>query len=250
LESEMEISIKDQTVLIDECDVDLVLNHACRLHTGYVRLKLSKHQEVFLHRMIAQRIYGDIEGRQIDHKNRVKLDNRRENLRIATHAQNLWNREPYLSNTSGFKGVSNPNVVGKFRAEIQYSGKGRHLGCYETAVEAALAYNVAAVKYFGDFAYQNPIDLDAETYKKYLDRVTTQVEALAQNIRSRPPHIRSSTGFRGVSFDKNTGKFKAAIKANGKQVTIGRYPTAIDAAKAYNSAVVLHFGESAWLNPV
>jgi hypothetical protein len=56
---------------------------------------------------------------------------------------------------SGYKGVT-PNGSG-WAAKIYYDGKSYHLGTYQTKKQAALAYNLAATKFFGEFAYLNEI---------------------------------------------------------------------------------------------
>lgn len=89
-----------------------------------------------------------------DHVNGDGLDNRRSNLRRATHGQNMANKVRYRNNTSGFKGVSR-RQNGRWFAQIQCQGNHRHLGYFATAEEAARAYDAAAVEAFGEFARLN-----------------------------------------------------------------------------------------------
>lgn len=56
--------------------------------------------------------------------------------------------------------------------------------------------------------------------------------------------------YKGVTFCKTTGKWKAQIGVNYKNVSLGRYPTIEEAALAYNEAARQHFGEFAYLNEV
>ena len=92
----------------------------------------------------------------IDHKNGNSLDNRKENLRIATKQQNMANSKINKNNTKGYKGIS-LYKNGRWRAKIYIFKKVKYLGFYENAIEAAQAYNDAAVKYFGEFARLNVI---------------------------------------------------------------------------------------------
>jgi hypothetical protein len=94
---------------------------------------------------------------EIDHVNGDGLDNRRENLRVATHAQNASNRGVRVNNTSGFKGVhANHSGRGKqWFAYITTNYKRQHLGMFGTAEEAARAYDAAAVRLHGEFARLN-----------------------------------------------------------------------------------------------
>ena len=98
-------------------------------------------------------------GKVVDHINRNRLDNRKSNLRIATNQENQRNRGVSKSNISGYKGVhfkKRGNWYGYY-VQIKISYKPIHLGVYRTAKEAALVYNLAAKKYFGEFAVLNEI---------------------------------------------------------------------------------------------
>jgi hypothetical protein len=102
-----------------------------------------------------QEILGRQPGLQIDHINRDSLDNRRENLRWATLKENARNRRHRL-NATGYRGVSRHH--GRFRACI-FPGPSRRIiiGRFVTAQEAAIAWNQAAVKHYGDFAVLNHV---------------------------------------------------------------------------------------------
>lgn len=91
----------------------------------------------------------------VDHINLDGLDNRRANLRQASHAENMWNRRRLSNNTSGFKGVRWHKVHGKWEARIRTDGRRRHLGSWSTAEEAAHAYDAAARELHGEFARLN-----------------------------------------------------------------------------------------------
>jgi hypothetical protein len=91
----------------------------------------------------------------IDHINRNGLDNRRENLRTATHQQNSRNMSPRKDGLSPYKGVSFHSLNGRWRARIKVDGKYVSLGVYATQEEAARAYDAAARELFGEFACPN-----------------------------------------------------------------------------------------------
>ena len=101
-------------------------------------------------------IMGRPKGLQVDHRNRKRLDNRRENLRTATNSQNQYNKNKTKSKTSSiYKGVTYIKSTGKWRAQIMVSRKNIALGEYDEEIEAAKAYDEGAKKYHGEFARLN-----------------------------------------------------------------------------------------------
>lgn len=103
-----------------------------------------------MHREIMGLSIGD--QREVDHINGNRLDNRRCNLRLATHEQNMHNARRRKDNSSGFKGVSWKVRDRKWYAAIEISGKRIHLGVFDTAEEAHVAYCGAADRLHGEFA--------------------------------------------------------------------------------------------------
>jgi hypothetical protein len=95
--------------------------------------------------------YGRWPYPQVDHINRVKDDDRIVNLREATVSQNAANYR-HRSNPHGFRGVSCKRA--RFYAKIRVPGKRINLGSFATAELAAAAYQEAARKYHGEFAYE------------------------------------------------------------------------------------------------
>lgn len=102
---------------------------------------------------ISRLIMGEPAGLLVDHKNGDTLDNRRENLRLATRQQNRTNTGIQQNNTSGYKGVYRSGSL--WSASITVNYRKVSLGSYLDPEDAAKAYDVAALKYFGEFAKTN-----------------------------------------------------------------------------------------------
>lgn len=100
-----------------------------------------------MHRIITNAPLGTC----VDHKNGNTLDNRRENLRLATTSQNSINQKLRRDNTSGVKGVYWDKKNKKFKAQISLHGKAKSLGRFSTKEEAAYAYAVASEHLHGEF---------------------------------------------------------------------------------------------------
>lgn len=132
--------------LISIEDVELVSQyHWCESH-GYV---VCRDHNIKLHKLIM----NDLDNKYIiDHINRKRLDNRRENLRIATPQQNAMNKSIQPNNTSGVPGVSWRKDRNKWRAFITINRKQIALGNYENIDDAIAARKAAEEKYFGEFA--------------------------------------------------------------------------------------------------
>lgn len=93
-------------------------------------------------------------GLVVDHINHDVLDNRRENLRVCTIKQNCMNQKP-RERSSKYKGVSWGARDKRWCAHIRVDYKGINLGSFKREEDAAIAYDKAAARYQGEFAYQN-----------------------------------------------------------------------------------------------
>lgn len=142
--------------MVDDDDFERLNQHSwCAVQRSagvYARRTDNKaHETVYMHREILALRAGD--KREADHKNGDTLDNRRSNLRVASHAENKANSHRLKVGKSGFRGVT--VIRNKFRASIKQGGKSCDLGRFETAIAAARAYDKAAKSRFGEFARLN-----------------------------------------------------------------------------------------------
>jgi hypothetical protein len=144
------------TSLVSDEDFELVSKFSWHLKAkGYVAGHIGGFQ-VMLHRFIL-----GAKGKEIVHHiNGNPLDNRRENLKKVNintnnHARNYFKKFPYI-------GVGKVKDRKSFSAEMRIHGKKKTLGTYEDPFEAALAYDAAVTKYYGD---------DAQTNVKFLQKL-------------------------------------------------------------------------------
>lgn len=93
----------------------------------------------------------------IDHIDRDKLNNTRENLRFATHSQNNQNKQKRKNSTSKFIGVSFRRDKNLWRARICIDKINISLGYFKIEAEAARAYNNKAIQLYGEKAKLNPL---------------------------------------------------------------------------------------------
>jgi hypothetical protein len=120
-------------------------------HTFYVQRNKNGKSEK-MHRVIMNPPLDLL----VDHENHNGLDNRKANLRIATHAENSRNKKKQSSKTSSrYKGVYLAKWANKWRAAIYHNGKCIQLGYFDSEEEAAKAYDKAARLLFGKFASLN-----------------------------------------------------------------------------------------------
>ena len=155
--------------LIDDDDAARVLQykwHAYQVKINgksygwYARTTINGKQ-VHLHRFIME----PPDGTEVDHADGDGLNCRRYNMRVCTHAQNLANQktQSFPGKYSQYRGVTRPKdrlhqAQGTWWATIKVHGKRVYLGHYDTEIEAAQAYNVAAAKFFGEYARPNVIE--------------------------------------------------------------------------------------------
>jgi hypothetical protein len=142
---------KGAVALVDEVDYESLSQHSWCLWGKYAARYVysnGRRRRITMH----SAILSVPDGFQVDHRNRNKLDNRRENLRPATGSQNQANRD-CRSRLSGFHGVTADR--GRWKAHIQVGGRHYNLGRFNSAADAARRRDAAAAFYFGDFAHLN-----------------------------------------------------------------------------------------------
>jgi len=147
------INIAGFNVIISACDAERVTTqrwYKCGFKRGpyfSCQMPVPERKNILLHRFIV----SCPAGMQVDHINGNVLDNRRSNLRICDHAENMRNRRISKNNTSGYKGVSWEKKKRKWGASIKVNRKTIHLGWFNDLEKAYEAYVAASQKYHGEF---------------------------------------------------------------------------------------------------
>lgn len=141
---------KNQIVRFDEEDIDVATACLWNIDTvGYCRGLLNGVDTRF-HREIMRKYY-DIDGVEIDHKNGDINDNRKSNLRIATHSENMKNSHERPRGSRLHKGVSQ-KTSGKWLSEITCDGERVRVGLYDDFDDACKAREEAELLLFGEFS--------------------------------------------------------------------------------------------------
>jgi hypothetical protein len=149
------VTAKGEEFLFDKEDFDLVKQYVWHI-SGEDYVVHKDKDSIMMHRLIM----SPPSDMDVDHIFGKRKDNRRSELRICTRQQNLHNSKKVIrENTSSkYKGVTFNR--GSYFARIRHDGQNKYLGNFKTEKEAALAYNEAAIEFYGEYAKLNVIGED------------------------------------------------------------------------------------------
>lgn len=144
--------------IVDDDDFEELskYNWQARIQT-YTGLFRAKRHGIPKEVDMARQIMNCPVGMEVDHINGDLLDNRKENLRICTHRQNMCNRRLQRNNTTGYRGVATIDGGNRYYAQIYLNRKKIHIGSFKDPKDAAIAYNEAAKQHYGEFAKLNEV---------------------------------------------------------------------------------------------
>ncbi len=159
---------------VDAADYEWLNRYHWRSLNGYP-CRSDKRRRVFMHRQIMQPPAEKV----VDHIDGNKRNACRSNLRICTCQENRHNQRKRRNGSSRFKGVTFDKRLGRWKAQYRLDGRTYHIGCFDDEVEAARAYDYAAVKCFGEFACLNlprewPPERRTKVREEYLQAETRQ----------------------------------------------------------------------------
>lgn len=140
-------------LLIDKEDLKKFYIYPAYVCGGYLYIKYNESKYVSFSRLLME----FPAGLEVDHINKNKLDNRKENLRSCKRSENLRNIGVRSDSKSGYKGVYWDSSLKLWRAAISIEGRRYKLGTFSSPEQAALRYNKAAEECHGNFAHLNEI---------------------------------------------------------------------------------------------
>jgi hypothetical protein len=134
--SHIEGVMPDGTVFyIDTENLEFVKSNYWHLHDGYLRS--TKHG------MMHRKILNVPKNMECDHINRNRLDNRKSNLRVVTHKENMQNKSTYKNNSSGYPGIKWNKSLNKWQSQITINKVRKHLGVFANLQDAVIARRLA-----------------------------------------------------------------------------------------------------------
>jgi hypothetical protein len=146
--------------LVDEGDFEWLNQWKWHFHYGYAERSVNLGRDITGKQhtktiKMHQLIMCAPKGMEVDHKDGNKLDNRRSNLRICTHAENTQNRK--VNYNKKFKGVNWHKRMGMWQVSIRVNKNLKHLGYFNDEIIAAKKYNELARSSFGEYARLNDV---------------------------------------------------------------------------------------------
>jgi HNH endonuclease len=156
---EIKVAGNNITMIDDEIYEVAIKYSWHKLPTGYIVTALprvnGKRPHLYLHHLVWDFYYGkETRCKSIDHKNRIKNDNRIENLQLATKAEQEYNKDN-AKHSSKYRGVCKSGK--RWRLRIKHNKETVVDEYYDCEEDAGKAYNVKAIEIFGERAYQNNI---------------------------------------------------------------------------------------------
>lgn len=179
---------------VDAADYEELNRYTWQLASGGYAARSEKRRLIFMHRQIM----NPPEGMFVDHIRGNRLDNTRAHLRICTRSENARNQTKHADTTSRYIGVSYWRNRKKWAAVIRLKGRKKFLGYFDDELDAARAYDYAAVVYLDDFARLNfpeewPPERRAEVRARR-DAGLLRTEDAKEKVKGKSKKAKSKSG--------------------------------------------------------
>ena len=166
----MIIPIGTKQFEIDDEDYDKIRLYPWTIgHNGYVEYKYDDNGTTVVVRLHRLLMGAEFSGDEVDHKDRNKLNYRKNNLRPCTKQQNSFNKPKQSGFTSPYKGVYWGKHISEWIANINFNYKTIYLISSPNILRCAYAYNIAATFLIKEFAYLNPIEYNDDKLKTFIE---------------------------------------------------------------------------------
>jgi hypothetical protein len=144
-----------KTFYFDKDDFEKIKNYTWGItNHGYVRAHGRKNfsvDKIYMHRLVLDIVGTNL---QIDHSNRIRSDNRKENLRISSQKNNAENGSLRKMNTTGIIGIYLDKKKNNWTVRLYYEHHNLFFGRYDNKIDAIIARLKAEKFYYGEFAPQ------------------------------------------------------------------------------------------------
>jgi len=207
--------------IVDDCDFEYLSKWKWYLSNGYA---ISGNGRKKMHRLILNAKDGEL----VDHKDRIKLNNTRNNLRIVDKEGNVHNQKKRTNTINNYKGTHYVKKLGLWQSRCRIYKNDYYLGLYKSEIAAAIAYNRKAVE-LSDCILLNYINLPEREQDEILVSDLSKIIPAEKVSKAKGIYwIRKSGGMK-------CGKWTVMIRVNGKNKYFGRFIHEQDAINKLNT---------------
>lgn len=147
-------TFKGEEFYFDLEDYNKIKDYCWCKSGNYIITHINQNKMLLMHRLIMDCYDANLIVDHI-HGTDTTNDNRKSNLRIGTHKQNMMNRQKPSCNKSGETGVIWDKTKNMWMAYIGIDNKHKHIGYFDSFDDAVKARKEAEEKYFGEYSYDN-----------------------------------------------------------------------------------------------
>jgi hypothetical protein len=228
--------------MVDDEDYEELLKYGWYIHRS--KRKRVKTDSLYEYYSVVAKLNGkqikmsrmlmDYPIHKIDHKDHNPLNNQKYNLRIATNSQNGANKYTSIGSSSNYLGVYFHTQKQQWMVALTKNQERIHIGVYNSEIQAAEIYDIAALKYHGDFANLN----FPENIGKYKTKL---------NCDNPYGKRKTSSNYNGVCFSKRDKLWVVNLTIR-KIKYYASFKNELEAAKCYDLYLIKYNGNIKKLN--